>query len=165
MKDIKNDLIHTARSKGICAEGFRKMLESEDVDALINYYVGNPDWCMERNFPDLETLREHFADAGEKGVFVDKTFQGELLNDLQVYIFHNCKGTIKVNLNVEKAIIPMLYFANGCDMKVDVYTIPLPSGIKRRISIKTPIYIFGKNDVTAVSDENVKFTIYKHDLI
>lgn len=165
MKDIKNDLIHTARSKGICAEGFRKMLESEDVDALINYYVGNPDWCMERNFPDLETLREYFADAGKKGVFVDKTFHGELLNDLQVYIFHNCKGTIKVNLNVEKAIIPMLYFANGCDMKVDFYQPASVSSVRRLPPVKVPIYSFGKNDVTAVSDENVEFKVYKHDLI
>ena len=158
MKDIKNDLIRTAHAKGICADGYRQMLESADIDALIDYYIANPDWCMERNFPDLETLREHFANAGNKGVFVDRNFNGELLNDLQAYVFHNCKGTIKVSLNVDKGIIPMLYFANGCDMTVI-------SNVKRLLPIRVPIYLFGKNDVTAVSDENVEFKVYKHDLV
>lgn len=165
MKDIRKILLHTAHDKGICADGYRQMLESADKDALVDYYVANPDWCMERNFPDLLTLREHFADCENKGVFVDKTFHGELLNDLQAYIFHNCKGTIKVNLNVEKAIIPMFYFANGCDMTVDFYQPSSVSSMKRLLSIKVPIYSFGKNDVTAVSDENVKFAFYKHDLL
>ncbi len=165
MKDIRTVLLHAAHEKGICADGYRQMLESADIDALIDYYVANPDWCMERNFPDLETLREHFADAGEKGVFVDRTFHGELLNDRQVYIFHNCRGKIKINLNVEKSIIPMLYFANGCNMTVDFYQPASVSSVRRLPPVKVPIYSFGKNDVTAESDENVKFKIYKHDLV
>lgn len=133
MKDITYDLISTAREKGICAVGFRKMNESADIDELIDYYVANPDWCLERNFPDLETLREHFADCGNKGVFVDRTFHGELLNDLQAYVFHNCKGTVKVGLNVDKCIIPMLYFANGCNITVSC-------DIPYLLPIRVPIY-------------------------
>ena len=165
MKDIKDDLIRTAHAKGICADGYRQMLESADIDALIEYYTAQPDWCLERNFPDLETLREHFANAGNKGVFVDKTFHGELLNDRQAYVFHNCKGTIKVNLNVEKSIIPMFYFANGCDMTVEFKQLPSLPGIKKIPFIKVPIYSFGKNDVVADCNENVAFLTYYHDLV
>ena len=165
MKDIRKELLHTAHDKGICADGYRQMLESADKDALVEYYTAQPDWCLEHGFPDLQTLREHFADAGNKGVFVDRTFNGELLNDLQVYVFHNCKGRIKVNLNVEKSIIPMLYFANGCDMTVDFHQPASVSSVRQLPPVKVPIYSFGKNDVTAVSDENVEFKAYKHDLV
>lgn len=160
MKDITYDLISTAREKGICAVGFRKMNESADVDALIGYYTAQPDWCLERNFPDLETLREHFADCGDKGVFVDRTFHGELLNDLQAYVFHNCKGTVKVGLNVDKCIIPMIYLANGCKLRI----IGVGDIVPRKPS-EVPVYVFGKNEYSAKDNRYVKFLIYKHDLV
>ncbi|MDE6009331.1 MAG: hypothetical protein K2G90_09005 [Muribaculaceae bacterium] len=186
MKDIRKELLHTAHEKGICADGYRQMLESADIDALIEYYTAQPDWCLERNFPDLETLREHFADAGDKGVFVDRTFNGELLNERQVYVFHNCKGKIKVGLNLEKAIIPMIYLANGCRMRIEgvaglspndkplagtgrLGNLPPIRAVGKppshNLPIRVPIYLFGKNDVTAESDENVEFKVYKHDLV
>ena len=160
MKDIQKKLLLTAHEKGICADGYRQMLESADTDALIDYYVVNPDWCLERNFPDLETLREHFADAGEKGVFVDRTFNGELLNDLQAYVFHNCKGTIKVGMNVDKCIIPMLYFANGCNITVSC-------DIPYLLPIRVPLYVTDEwtNCVNHTVGDNCIFTRYTIKLI
>lgn len=160
MNDIRDSLIHTAHAKGICAEGYKQMLESSDIDALVNYYITNPDWCLERNFPDLQTLRDHFGDIDEKGVFVDKTFNGELLNDLQAYIFHNCKGTIKVGLNVEKAIIPMLYLANGCDLKIVGV-----GDIKPIKPSEVPVYVFGQNDVSVRDNEYVLFRMFPNKLL
>lgn len=136
------------------------MLGSADVSAMVDYYVANPDWCLERNFPDLQTLREHFADCEERGVFVDRTFQGEVLNDLQTYIFHNCKGTIKVGLNVEKAIIPMLYLANGCRLQIVGM-----GDITPRIPSQVPVYVFGDCDYVAQDNKHVNFSIYKHKLL
>lgn len=160
MKGLKEILINTAHAKGICAEGYKQMLESADAGAMVDYYVAEPDWCLERGFPDLQTLREHFPDCGNKGVFVDKTFHGELLNDLQTYIFHNCKGTIKVGLNVEKAIIPMLYLANGCRLRI----VGVGDVAPKKPSV-VPMYIFGKNDYSARDNKFVEFNIYKHDLL
>lgn len=160
MNDIRDSLIHGAHDKGICAEGYKQMLESSDIDSLVNYYVANPDWCLERNFPDLQMLTEKFANCENKGVFVNKIFKGELLNDLQTYIFHNCKGTIKVGLNVDKAIIPMLYLANRCRLRIVGV-----GDIKPQIPSEVPIYTFGKNDYSARDNKFVKFNIYKHDLL
>lgn len=160
MKEIKESLIHTAHAKGICAEGYRQMLESSDIDALVNYYVANPDWCLERSFPDLQTLTDKFADYEDKGVFVNKTFHGELLNDLQTYIFHNCKGTIKVGLNVDKAIIPMLYLANNCDLEIVGI-----SEIKPIKPSEVPVYMFGQNDVSARDNEYVLFRMFPNKLL
>ena len=161
MKDIRKELLHTAHEKGICADGYRQMLESADIDALIEYYTAQPDWCLERDFPDLEMLREHFADAGEKGVFVERAFKGELLNERQAYVFHNCKGTIKVALNVEKAVIPMIYLANGCRMRIEgvadekirasalTQSLAGVGRVGKLPPIRVPIYLFGENAVTA----------------
>ena len=160
MKELKEVLIDTAHAKGICAEGYRQMLESSDIDAIVYYYVANPDWCLERDFPTLQTLSEKFSDYEDKGVFVNKTFHGEVLNDLQTYIFHNCKGTIKVGLNVDKAIIPMLYLANGCRLRI----MGVGEVIPKKPS-EVPVYVFGMNDVSARDNKYVKFITYKHDLV
>lgn len=114
---LKERLMSDARRGGICAEGYG-LMRGYDRDRLIDYYLTNPDWCMERNFPSLELLRREFSDIGDKGVYVGKTFDGETLSGRQVYVFHNCKGLVNVAMDYENAVIPMLYFANGCDMTV-----------------------------------------------
>lgn len=161
MDFLKEKLINIADAKGICAEGHKTLLESADKDALVDYYVAEPDWCLERDFPTLQTLREHFADVSKKGVFVDHTFHGEVLNDLQTYIFHNCKGTIKVGLNVDKQLIPMFYLANGCRLRI------VGDGDTEFVKCRTqiPIYTFGKNYLSAKDNKFVTFKVYKHDLV
>lgn len=160
MYGLKEKLINGAQAKGICAEGLDTMLNAADLGAMVNYYVENPDWCLERDFPSLQTLRDHFSDAGKMGVFVDRTFHGELLNERQTYVFHNCKGTIKVGLNVEKSTIPMLYLANGCRLRI----IGTGDATPKKPS-EVPVYVFGKNDVSAKGNKYVEFNIYKHSLI
>ena len=160
MDSLKDKLINTARAKGICPNGYKQMLESTDANAMVDYYVAEPDWCLERSFPSLAMLTESFANCEDKGVFVNKTFHGEVLNDLQTYIFHNCKGTIKVGLNVEKAIIPMLYLANGCRLRIVGV-----GEIKPKTPSEVPVYVFGKNDYSARDNKYVEFNIYKHGLI
>jgi hypothetical protein len=162
MNELKDKLITGARVKGICADGLKELHHASELSEMIDYYITNPDWCMERDFPDIDTLRAEFSDIEDKGVFVDKVFNGELLNDRQVYIFHNCTGVIKVALNVEKAIAPMLYFANGCRLKI-VGT----GDAKPRVLATVPLYIFGDNKIVAQHNWYVRFAPYhtniKHD--
>lgn len=160
MHGLKEKLINGAQAKGICAEGLDTMLNAADIGAMVDYYVENPDWCLERDFPSLQTLRDHFSDAGEKGVFVDRTFHGELLNDLQTYVFHNCKGTIKVGLNEDSCTIPMLYLANGCRLRI-VGT----GSVKPKKQSEVPLYVFGGNDYSAKDNKFVRFRIYKNGLL
>jgi len=159
VQEIKEALISGAQEKGICGPGYDRMLAS-DIDGLVDYYVANPDWCLERGFPALGFLRAHFTDRADKGVFVDRTFRGELLNERQAYIFHNCKGTIKVGLNVGKGIIPMLYLANGCRLHI----VGAGDAKPGKPSV-VPVYTFGKNDVSARDNRYVKFSRYKSGLI
>ena len=76
---LKETLMEGARNNGICAEGYGQM-RGYDRDGLIRYYLTNSDWCMERGFPSLELLRREFSDIEDKGVFVGKTFDSEVLS-------------------------------------------------------------------------------------
>lgn len=151
MENLKEELMLGARSNGICLEGYETM-RSCDRDQLIDYYTTNPDWCLERDFPDLHTLTNEFSDIQHKGVYVNHVFHGEVLDDLQAYIFHNCKGVIKTRLNLARAIIPMFYFANNCDLTIECME-----------NIVIPLYVFGKNDIRTSGDATYK--TYQHKLI
>lgn len=154
MNEYIEQLSKEALKLGICAYGEERMFSS-DLSDLVDYYISVPNWGMEREFPSLKELREHFSNFEEKGVFVDKEFHGELLNDLQTYIFHHCKGTVKVGLNVDKAIIPMIYIGNGCRLRFVGVGEYKPQRAEERTEI--PVYIFGKNDVSARSNMYVHF--------
>lgn len=153
MKDIKELLMEEARENGICVDGYNDM-RGFNVDELVDYYIKNPDWCLEREFPSLELLRTYFSNQMKKGVFVDQTFDGDELANKLVYIFHNCDGTIRTKLNLKKSIIPMFYFANDCDMHIHCDS-PTP--------IKIPIYIFGDNNIT--TSGNAEFLIYREQVL
>lgn len=162
--ELKERLVNVARAKGICAEGYRQMLGSADAGVMVDYYVANPDWCLERDFPDLQTLTGSFSDCEDKGVFVNKRFHGEVLNERQAYIFHNCSGTVKVGLNAEKAIIPMVYLANGCRMRI----VGVKDGEGRSDKsgrVRVPVYVFGKNDYSARGNRYVEFVIYNESVM
>lgn len=146
---MKETLMEDARRGGICAEGYGQM-RAYDREGLIDYYVQNPDWCMERGFPSLELLRREFSDIEDKGVFVGKTFDGEVFDRLQAYIFHDCKGTIKVAMDYENAVIPMLYFANGCKIRVECEQRNDPA-------INVPLYIAEDCKVVGAKSDNCNF--------
>lgn len=146
---LKETLMNDARRGGICAEGYGQM-RGYDREGLIDYYIQNPDWCMERGFPSLELMRREFSDIEGKGVFIGKTFDGEVFDKLQTYIFHDCKGTIRVAMDYENAVIPMLYFANGCRMRVECEQ-------KNDPAINVPLYIAEDCKVVGARTDNCVF--------
>lgn len=131
----------------MCLDNLDALRACQTKAEAINLYKKTIDWALERNYPSVNFIRNEFGDFEDMGIFVDKEFHGELLDEHQCYVFHNCRGNIKVDLNVEKKIIPMLYFANNCDVSVSRCDTP----------ITVPLYIFGDNIIEA--DET--FRIYK----
>ena len=141
----------------MCAENRTALDEVESMHDAIALYKKTIDWALEEGYPCMDTLRHYFSDCEVDGVFVDKEFHGETLNDHQVYVFHNCKGTIHVGLNIDRRIIPMLYFANGCDMDI--------RGISGQGNqVRVPLYIFGANRIGAEQSEDIECLIYKFDV-
>lgn len=147
-KQWKKQLRREASAHGMCAEYRDALGRVETKHDAIVLYKRCANWALEEGYPSVEMLRHDFKDCEIDGIFVDKEFHGEVLNDQNVYVFHNCKGTIRVGLNREKRIIPMLYFANGCDMEVqgiDNFLLP----------VYVPLYIFGQNRVVAEQSERL----------
>ena len=155
---IKEKLMHDARERGICIDGYKEM-KSSDIYGLIDYYLRTIDWSLERDFPTLEFIRENLVCRGslhyeDKGIYVDREFDKELIFGQQINVFHHCSGIIDVAMDYDAAIIPMLYFANGCDIKITCSQ-------ENDIPIKVPVYIFGENKVEIEKSKNAIFNIYK----
>jgi hypothetical protein len=155
----KEHLLNQAKRYKMCKENFAALSACESKDEAVRLYIKTIDWALENNYPALRVLEAEFAEQEHNGIFVGKTFHGEEFSHLQTYVFHNCKGRINVAMDYENAIIPMFYFANGCDISItceqdNIYP------------IKVPIYIFGDdNIVSAKNDDNAVFLKYKQDVL
>lgn len=154
----KDTLLRYGKLNSMCTENISALKDCETKSEAIQLYKKTIDWALERNYPSLEILRKEFSDSKQDGLFIDHTFNGEILNEHQVYIFHNCKGIIRVGLNTDKAIIPMLYFANNCDMTI-LGTITM----RVRPDI-IPCYVFGENNICAENDINAIFRIHREEV-
>ena len=156
-KQWKRQLLREASSHHMCGENRDALHLTESKHDAIELYKKTIDWALEEGYPSLATLRRDFADCEIEGVFVDKEFHGETLINFPVYVFHNCKGTIRVGLNIQRRIIPMLYFANGCHM--DIKGIP-----DSAMQVRVPLYIFGENRISAEQSDDITCIIYKFDV-
>lgn len=136
----------------MCQENRFALEDTDDKVSAIGLYKKTIDWALENGYPDLDTIREHFSDCEPCGIFVDRHFDGDLLNDQQVYVFHHCSGTIRTGLNVKKKLIPMLYFANGCDMTVEG---------ESPIHVRVPLYVFGENRVVGMDSDVIQTKTYR----
>lgn len=156
-KSLRDKLMIMARSAGICQEGY-SLMRCYDFDSIVSYYLQNPDWCIERDYPSFDVLRQYFSDVEDKGIFVGKTFKGESFGELQAYVFHNCNGTIKVSMDYEKAVIPMLYFSNGCDIRIICEQENSPA-------IVVPLYVADGSKVECTNSEGCIYKINHIELI
>ena len=156
-KQWKRQLRREASVHHMCAEN-RSALEGADtMSSAIELYKKTIDWALEEGYPNLGTLRRYFSDCGEFGIYVDKEFHGEVLTQHQVYVFHNCTGTIRTGLNISQKIIPMLYFANGCDMIVR----GIPGS---ETQARVPLYVFGENCVSGEQSDDIICKTYTYDV-
>ena len=142
----------------MCADNRAYLNACETKEDAIRLYKQTIDWALEEGYPDLDFLRKEFADQQSQGIFIDHNFDGEILNEHQVYVFHHCTGTIRVGLNLAKKIIPMCYFANGCDM-----TILGVETADQFLPDRVPLYIFGKNKINATNSNTMEVRIYQHE--
>lgn len=114
-------------------DNYRNPLERCETPAqAIRLYKNCISWALQERYPTKEELlafatKETLAD---NGVYIDMEFNGERIDGHIVCVFLNCKGRISTGLNLNKAIIPMLYLSEGCDLKIKVddgllHTIPV----------------------------------------
>lgn len=154
-KQWKNMAQAEVDAHGVCDEYSRLVKRAQTKDAMIALYKRGINWSLENNAPSIGLLRDNRSDCERNGVFIDREFHDEVLINDTVYVFHHCRGTIRVGLNVEKRIIPMLYFANGCDMTVKGITVSA-------MQVKVPLYIFGDNIVVCEQSDDLLSVTHKY---
>lgn len=150
--------------KTLC-NNYRNPLERCDTAAqAIRLYKNCISWALQERYPTKEDLLAFASKEtlAENGVYINTEFNGERIDNHICSVFLGCKGWISTGLNIEKAIIPMLYLSEGSNLKVKVddgLLSPIPvelyygskvGGDMKRLSIK------GCNGLTA--KENVGFT-------
>lgn len=151
----KEYLLRQARLHSMCTENLEGLRACETKADAVALYKKTIDWALEENYPPVNFIRNEFGDCEDQGIFIDRVFNGELLNEHQCYVFHNCRGHIAVDINIPLKIIPMLYFANGCDLSISRADTP------HTLPIRVPLYIFGENNISAEDNDDVTFKKYQ----
>ena len=134
----KDEVVRQAKPMKMCEENFRMLLQCEDKPQALALYKKTIDWALENHYPDLETI------------------SGETFSKQQVYVFHDCHGEINVEMDYEGKVIPMLYFANGCNINIVCRQ-------KNVFPVKFPVYIFGKNTIYTESTDSAIFRIFYNE--
>lgn len=116
-----NRIIHYS-GETLCGN-YRGPLERCKTAAhAIRLYKNCISWALQERYPTKEELLE-FADRktlAANGVYIDMNFAGERIDNFVCCVFLGCRGWISTGLNIEKAIIPMLYLSEGSDLKIKV---------------------------------------------
>lgn len=151
----KEKILRKARLSGMCKENLSALRQCTSKEQAIELYMKTIDWALENDYPSLDEIRKHFNDCEDYGVFVDHSDLNVTASKLQSYVFHNCKGIVNVEMDYKHSIIPMLYFANDCNIIVTCKQKPLSR------PIRVPIYVCGDNHITADITPNASFITYK----
>lgn len=122
IKDTIRKLEPMALRGKMCDPFLCHIRRARNVDDLLRLYKAGLDWALDNNIPDVKLLQESCsAQKLERyGIFINKHFKGETVNDNIFQVFHNCTGSINVELNREKCIIPTLYLANNTNLNINV---------------------------------------------
>lgn len=171
MKDWHKDkVMNMANNRVINYSGttlcnnYRNPLERcTTASQAIRLYKNCISWALQEQYPTKEDLLS-FADKetlAKNGVYIDTEFNGELINNHICCVFLNCTGTIRTCLNIDKAIIPMLYFSEGSNMDINVEDnsiIPIELYYDSNVSINKPSQARIKNCNHLKAKDNIGFT-------
>lgn len=151
MQDWKDILIERAKEQGMCRENFTALERLSDRRSAVALYKKTVDRALENGYPGLDVIREHFNGMEQDGIYVDLDFKYDEVVS-QVAVFHNCSGTIRTGLNVETAVIPMLYLANGSRLVID-------GNGRTDWAVTVPVYVC--DGCEAVQGKGVRLKIYR----
>lgn len=125
----KGEVMRMADSRKITYSGatlcanYRGPLERcETAAQAIRLYKNCISWALQERYPTKEDLLAFASKEtlAENGVYIDMEFHGERIDNHICCVFLNCTGKITTGLNVEKAIIPMLYLCEDSSLEIQV---------------------------------------------
>lgn len=148
-----------AMNNGLCTEHAIAWGEM-DKEAMVRYYVTNPDWCLERQFPPTDFMQQHADDEllAKHGVYINKDFSGaDCVPD--IVILNNCRGTVEIKeyrvARVYVALNSNVTFKVGENaiLFVDMYD-DSSIVLDNASSSKANIYKYNKNNKVSITNMN-----------
>lgn len=145
------ELIRQGRNGMCCVDVFKKLPTATD-DELIDFYLRDPNYNIEKQYPDLNFLSKYCDNdyARSKGIYINQKLDN-LICDKQVYIFNNCTGNINVIFNRKDKIFPMIYLGFGSNLDIIID------------ESRTPIYLFDNSSISIEIKNDARVTIYGVD--
>lgn len=154
--------------RSLCDNYRRPLEQCETIAQALRLYKNCISWALQEQYPTKKDLLNFTTQdvLAENGIYVDREFMGERIDDHICCVFLNCKGYITTGLNVNKAIIPMIYLSDGSDLGIEVddfLTKPIPvelyyssratSHDMRKLSIKDCNTLTAKENVGFTTEE------------
>lgn len=156
--------IITYSGKTLC-DSYRTPLQRCDTAAqAIRLYKNCISWALQERYPTKDEMLAFASHEvwAENGVYIDRHFSGERIDDHICCVFIGCDGWICTGLNAEKAIIPMLYLSEQSDLKIKVdktVVFPVPVELYYGSKVGGNVKRLRIKDCNGLTDkENVGFT-------
>lgn len=94
--ELKELLIKGAIGAYGCAEGLAQLDGAQDKDDMLQCFLDRIDFCLARNFPDKNFLKEHFGEKllEHKGIYIDRKVK---LFNTGAVLLGDCNGWLMVN--------------------------------------------------------------------
>lgn len=151
--------------QSLCSNYRNPLERCETAAQALRLYKNCISWALLEQYPTKDDLLSFVSKEvlAENGVYIDTTFHGEHIDDHICCVFLNCKGRISTGLNMEKAIIPMLYLSEGSKLEITVNDFlinPIPVELYYGSCVTSPdmktLSVKDCNSLT--SKENIGFT-------
>ncbi len=162
--ELANTRIIQYSGKSLCDNYRNPLGRCETAAQAIRLYKNCISWALQERYPTKDDLltfisRETLA---ENGVYIDMEFHGERIDSHICCVFLNCMGWISTGLNLDKAIIPMLYLSENSNMEIQVsdkLLNPIPVELYYGSKITGDIELLSIKDNNSLSaKDNVGFT-------
>lgn len=151
--------------RSLCANYRNPLERCETAAQALRLYKNCISWALQEQYPTKNDLLNFMTKEtlAENGVYVDMEFKGERIDNHICCVFLNCKGNLSTGLNVDKAIIPMIYLSDGSDLVIsvdDYLTKPIP--VELYYGSRATSHDMGKLSIkdcnSFTAKENVGFT-------
>ena len=141
-------IISQAKEKGLCKDYLSQFKSDNSLKHLCEKYFIGSDWAMDKDFPNLELLREVKAQTEQYGLFTD--YKGTIENTKQVAIF----GNSEVNLYANDFSVNEIYIRHNSEVAINAnqYAYMVINVLDNaKVSIqcldesKAVVYVYGNN--------------------
>lgn len=148
MKKFAKWLAGSAKENGICQEWGDRLAGCNDdqIDKMMIMYVKGIDFCMENNWPDLDTVRNHFKGRMEHhGVHCDEECQ---IKNVQFTVL---LGRCRAAISFDQYSVGEIYVRH--ETKAEI-------AISDHSFVRLDVY--DKSEVKIIATGNAKISIKNH---